>query len=70
MAAKTMDTAAGKIWTDEKGMTLYERGQDEKDKSGCFDACAKEWPHYFAAADAKPTAEGRSSTAPADQAMG
>jgi predicted lipoprotein with Yx(FWY)xxD motif len=57
MAAKTMDTAAGKIWTDEKGMTLYERAQDKKNESGCYDACAKEWPAYIAAADAKATAE-------------
>lgn len=57
MAAKTMDTASGKIWTDEKGMTLYVRGEDEANKSGCYDACAKEWPPYVAAADAKATDE-------------
>jgi predicted lipoprotein with Yx(FWY)xxD motif len=57
MAAKTMDTKAGKIWTDDKGMTLYERSQDKDGKSGCYDACTKEWPPYAAAADAKPADE-------------
>jgi predicted lipoprotein with Yx(FWY)xxD motif len=30
--AKTMDTAAGKVWTDDKGMTLYTFDKDEKGK--------------------------------------
>jgi predicted lipoprotein with Yx(FWY)xxD motif len=34
-AAKTMDTAAGKVWTDDKGMTLYTFDKDEKGKSNC-----------------------------------
>jgi predicted lipoprotein with Yx(FWY)xxD motif len=55
-AAKTMDTAAGKVWTDDKGMTLYTFDKDEKGKSNCYDQCAKAWPPYTAAADAK--AEG------------
>ena len=54
--AKTMDTAAGKVWTDDKGMTLYTFDKDEKGKSNCYDQCAKAWPPYPAAADAK--AEG------------
>jgi predicted lipoprotein with Yx(FWY)xxD motif len=58
MAAKIMDTAGGRIWTNEKGMTLYERVQDKKNKSGCYVACAKEWPPYMSAADAKPAAAG------------
>jgi predicted lipoprotein with Yx(FWY)xxD motif len=51
--AKTMDTAAGKVWTDTKGMTLYTFDKDEKDKSNCDDQCAKNWPPFTPAADAK-----------------
>jgi predicted lipoprotein with Yx(FWY)xxD motif len=51
--AKTGDTAAGKVWTDDKGMTLYTFDKDEKGKSGCYDQCAKAWPPFAAAADAK-----------------
>ena len=54
--AKTMDTSAGKVWADDKGMTLYSFDKDEKNKSNCYDACAKNWPPFTAAADAK--AEG------------
>ncbi len=52
--AKTMDTAAGKAWTDGQGMTLYTFDNDGKDKSSCYDQCAKAWPPFVAAADAKP----------------
>src|SRR5216683_7976235 len=55
-ATKTMDTAAGKVFTDDKGMTLYTFDKDDKGKSNCYDQCAKAWPPYAAAADAK--AEG------------
>ena len=51
--AKTMDTNTGKVWTDDKGMTLYTFDKDEKGKSNCYDQCAKAWPPYAAAADAK-----------------
>jgi predicted lipoprotein with Yx(FWY)xxD motif len=51
--AKVMDSSAGKIWTDEKGMTLYTFDKDEKDKSNCYDKCAAAWPPLKAAADAK-----------------
>jgi len=50
---KTMDTKAGKVYTDDKGMTLYTFDKDEKGKSNCNDACAKNWPPFTAAADAK-----------------
>jgi predicted lipoprotein with Yx(FWY)xxD motif len=50
---KTMDTAAGKVWTNDKGMTLYTFDKDEKGKSNCYDQCAKNWPPFAAAADAK-----------------
>jgi predicted lipoprotein with Yx(FWY)xxD motif len=52
--AKTMDTAAGKVWADDKGMTLYTFDDDRKAKSNCYDDCAKGWPPFVAAADAKP----------------
>ena len=51
--AKLMDSSAGKIWTDEKGMTLYTFDKDEKDKTNCYDKCAVAWPPLAAAADAK-----------------
>lgn len=50
--AKVMDSKAGKIWTDEKGMTLYTFDKDEAGKSNCYDKCATNWPPLAAAADA------------------
>ena len=38
--------AAGML-TDAKGMTLYVFDKDTKDKSSCYDACAKLWPQYL-----------------------
>jgi predicted lipoprotein with Yx(FWY)xxD motif len=55
--AKTMDTSAGKVYTDEKGMTLYIFDKDEPNKSNCYDDCAKAWPPFMAAADAQPEGE-------------
>ena len=40
--AKVMDTKAGKIYTDPKGMTLYTFDKDETGKSNCYDKCATE----------------------------
>ena len=54
---KTMDTSAGKVYTDEKGMTLYVFDKDEANKSNCNGDCAKAWPPYMAAADAKAEGE-------------
>src|SRR5262249_49917000 len=51
--AKTMDTKAGKVYTDDKGMTLYTFDKDGKGVSNCYDTCAKNWPPFAAAADAK-----------------
>ena len=53
---KIMDTAAGKVWADDKGMTLYTFDKDEKGKSSCYDQCAKNWPPFAAGAGA--AAEG------------
>lgn len=54
---KTMETSAGKVYADEKGMTLYVFDKDEPNKSNCYDNCAKAWPPYIAAADAKTEGE-------------
>jgi predicted lipoprotein with Yx(FWY)xxD motif len=55
--AKTMDTSAGKIWTDQKGMALYTFDKDQGGKSNCYDDCAKNWPPLMAEADAAPMGE-------------
>jgi predicted lipoprotein with Yx(FWY)xxD motif len=54
--AKIAETSLGKVWTDEKGMTLYTFDKDKDGKSACYDDCAVNWPPFAAAADAK--AEG------------
>jgi predicted lipoprotein with Yx(FWY)xxD motif len=51
------NTSMGKVYTDEKGMTLYTFDKDEANKSNCYDECAKNWPPYLAAADAKAEGE-------------
>ena len=51
--AKVMDSSLGKIWTDQKGMTLYTFDKDEANKSNCYDKCAANWPAFKAAANAK-----------------
>lgn len=50
--AKTMTTSAGKVYTDDKGMTLYVFDKDEAGKSNCYDKCAANWPPFKAAAGA------------------
>ena len=55
--AKVMDSKAGKIYTDAKGMTLYTFDKDAKDKSSCEATCAENWPPLKAAADAKAEGE-------------
>ena len=55
--AKLMDSSSGKIWTDEKGMTLYTFDKDEAGKSNCYDDCAVNWPPFMAVADAVPEGE-------------
>ncbi|MCX5497600.1 hypothetical protein OSH11_23080 [Kaistia dalseonensis] len=54
--AKTVDTSAGKVFADAKGMTLYTFDQDGKDVSNCYDKCAVNWPPFLAGKGAK--AEG------------
>ena len=55
--AKVMDTSAGKVYTDDKGMTLYIFDKDEPNKSNCYDQCAVNWPPLMAAADAMAMGE-------------
>ena len=55
--AKAMDSSAGKVYTDAKGMTLYTFDKDEAGKSNCYDKCATNWPPFMAAADAKAEGE-------------
>ena len=54
--AMEADSALGKIYVDEKGMTLYTFDKDEMNKSNCYDDCAVNWPPLTAGADA--VAEG------------
>lgn len=46
--AMEADSSMGKIFTDEKGMTLYTFDKDEAGKSNCYDNCAKNWPPFMA----------------------
>src|SRR5262249_20757176 len=55
--AKLMDSSAGKIWTDAKGMTLYTFDKDAAGTSNCYDKCAAAWPPLAATADAKAEGE-------------
>ena len=50
----TADSSMGKIYTDDKGMTLYTFDKDEPGKSNCYDKCAVNWPPFPATADDKP----------------
>lgn len=55
--AMVMDSSAGKVYTDAKGMTLYTYDKDSAGKSACNGDCAKNWPPLMAAADAKDEGE-------------
>jgi len=48
--AKTMDTSAGKVYTDQNGMTLYTFDKDAKGAamSACVDKCIENWPPFLA----------------------
>jgi predicted lipoprotein with Yx(FWY)xxD motif len=47
----------GKVFTDQNGMTLYTFDKDARNKSNCYDKCAKDWPPFVAATGTKPTGE-------------
>lgn len=52
-AVKIVKTEKGDVIAGEKGMTLYTFKKDKKGESNCNDACAKAWPPFMAAKDAK-----------------
>jgi predicted lipoprotein with Yx(FWY)xxD motif len=43
-AQQTGDTSKGKVWVDDKGMTLYTFDKDTAGKSTCNGPCAQNWP--------------------------
>jgi predicted lipoprotein with Yx(FWY)xxD motif len=55
--AKTADTAKGKTFIDDKGMTLYYFDKDTAGKSVCYGKCETRWPPFLAAADAKASGD-------------
>jgi predicted lipoprotein with Yx(FWY)xxD motif len=54
---KTMDTAAGKVLVDAKGMTLYTFDKDEAGKSNCNGQCATNWPPAMAMEGDQPSGD-------------
>ena len=54
---KTMDTAAGKVYANAAGMTLYTFDKDGAGASNCNDACAAMWPPFKADSMGKPTGD-------------
>jgi predicted lipoprotein with Yx(FWY)xxD motif len=54
---QVVDSSAGKVLADEKGMTLYTYDKDKKGKSNCSGDCAEYWPPAKASADAKPSGD-------------
>lgn len=55
--AMEADSSMGKIYTDDKGMTLYTFDKDEAGKSNCYEQCAVNWPPLMAPADAMAEGE-------------
>ena len=47
-AWKTVDAAAGKVYANAAGMTLYMFDKDAAGASNCYDACAAMWPPFKA----------------------
>jgi predicted lipoprotein with Yx(FWY)xxD motif len=54
---KEMQTSAGNVLVDAKGMTLYTFDKDEGGKSNCNGECAKAWPPAMATASDKPVGD-------------
>lgn len=48
---KVMQTDAGAVLTDAKGMTLYIFDKDSAGTSACYDKCAENWPPLPASGD-------------------
>ena len=55
--AKVIEGPGGKVWTDAKGMTLYNFDKDEPGKTNCYDDCARNWPPLAADTNAKTEGE-------------
>lgn len=47
--AKKLHTGVGDVLVGPKGMTLYTFDNDKAGVSNCYDACAVNWPPFFAA---------------------
>jgi predicted lipoprotein with Yx(FWY)xxD motif len=47
------DTSVGKVYVNDRGMTLYMLSSDRPNYSTCYAKCAQIWPPYKAAAGAK-----------------
>lgn len=54
---KIGNSAAGKVLTNEQGMTLYTFDKDSNGKSACNGTCAANWPPLTASASAQPGAD-------------
>ena len=54
--AALVKVAPAKILVDAKGMTLYVFAPDKKNKSTCYDTCAKYWPPLLVPSGTKPAA--------------
>jgi len=50
--AKVAEAGGAKIYTDDKGMTLYTFDKDTAGMTNCYDQCAVNWPPFAAGADA------------------
>ncbi len=55
--AKTTEGPSGKIWTDQKGMTLYTFDKDAGGKSNCYKQCAATWHPLKAGKSARASGE-------------
>ncbi|HVY52084.1 MAG TPA: hypothetical protein VHA07_11065 [Devosia sp.] len=54
---KVMETPAGKVLTDAKGMTLYTYDKDSAGMSNCTGECAEYWPPAMAMMSDKPVGD-------------
>lgn len=53
-AVTTVKSEKGDVLAGENGMTLYTFRNDKANESNCYDACAKAWPPFMAAAGDQP----------------
>src|SRR5262245_3156777 len=47
------DTSVGKVYVNDRGLTLYMLSRDGPNFSTCYGKCAKVWPPYLVTAGAK-----------------